>query len=292
MFLQQLVDGIATGAVYGALGLAIVLVYRASRTLNFAQGEMALLGAYLSWQLTAWGLPIWAAMIVSMALSALLSAGIERTMFRPLVRRHQHLALLIVSLGLMIALHALVGSIWGYQTKEMPALFGSGGVAVGSAALSRQDLGIIVTVLVVALLLAGVLNLTRAGLRMRAAISAPESAELSGISTGRTMTVGWAIAGAVGALAGTLIAPELFLHPGMMSPVLIYAFAAATLGGMGSPLGALVGGIAVGVVENLAGTYIPAIGSEVKMIVALLIIVVVLLVRPQGIFGRKELVRA
>ncbi|WP_460772825.1 branched-chain amino acid ABC transporter permease [Microbacterium sp. GXF7504] len=292
MFLQQLIDGIATGAVYGALALAIVLVFRASRTLNFAQGELALLGAYLSWQLTVWGVPIWIALLVSMAVSALLSAGIERVMFRPLVRRHQHLALLIVSLGLMIALGAVIGWIWGYQTREMPALFGSGSMTWGGIALSRQDLGIVATVLVVSLLLAALLNLTRVGLKMRAAISAPESAELSGISTGRTMTVGWAIAGAVGALAGTLVAPELFLHPGMMAPVLIYAFAAATLGGLGSPLGALVGGIIVGVVENLAGAYIPEVGSEIKMLVALLIIIVVLLARPQGLFGRKEVVRA
>ncbi|WP_127792460.1 branched-chain amino acid ABC transporter permease [Agromyces sp. LHK192] len=291
MLLQQLADGIATGAIYGALALAIVLVYRASRTLNFAQGELALLGAYVSWQCTAWGLPLPVAVAVSMAALALLSAGIERVLIRPLVRRHQHLPLIIVSLGLMIALNALIGWVWTYQTKEVPALFGPGTVAVGGVAVSRQDVGIVVTVVVVALLLAALFGFTRIGLRMRAAVSAPESAELSGISTGRTMTIGWAVAGAVGALAGTLIAPELFLHPGMMAPVLIYAFAAATLGGLESPVGALIGGVAVGIVENLAGSYLPG-GSEFKQVVALLIIVVVLLVRPQGMFGRRELVRA
>ncbi|MGP6170289.1 branched-chain amino acid ABC transporter permease [Microbacterium sp. A204] len=292
MFLQQLVDGIATGAIYGTLALAIVLVYRASRTLNFAQGEMALLGAYVSWQLTAWGMPIWVALIISMLALAAFSAGIERVMFRPLVRRHQHLALIIVSLGLMIALNALIGWAWTYQTKEVPALFGSGSFSIGAVSLSRQDVGIVVCVSIAAIALALLLGRTRVGLRMRAAVSAPESAELSGISTGRTMSIGWAIAGAVGALAGTLIAPELFLHPGMMAPVLIYAFAAATLGGLDSPLGALLGGVTVGVIENLAGTYIPVIGAELKQVVALLIIVVVLLVRPQGMFGRRELVRA
>ncbi|MFF2631642.1 branched-chain amino acid ABC transporter permease [Microbacterium sp. NPDC058021] len=292
MFLQQLVDGIATGAIYGALALAIVLVYRASRTLNFAQGELALLGAYLSWQFTVWGLPIGVALAISMVALALLSAGIERLLFRPLVRRHQHLPLIIVSLGLMIALNALIGWVWSYQTKEVPALFGSGALVAGGVAVSRQDIGIVFTVLAAALVLAALFGFTRIGLRMRAAVSAPESAELSGISTGRTMTVGWAVAGAVGALAGTLIAPELFLHPGMMTPVLIYAFAAATLGGLESPVGALVGGVAVGIIENLAGSYLPAVGSELKQLVALLIIVVVLLVRPQGLFGRRELVRA
>lgn len=292
VFFQQLFDGVATGAIYGALALAIVLVYRASRTLNFAQGELALLGAYISWQFTAWGLPIWVALGVSMLALAALSVGIERMLFRPLVRRHEHLPLIIVSLGLMIALNALIGWAWTYQTKEVPALFGSGSITVGTVAVSRQDLGILAAVTVVAVVLASLLGRTRIGLRMRAAISAPESAELSGISTGRTMSVGWAIAGAVGALAGTLIAPELFLHPGMMAPVLIYAFAAAILGGLESPLGALVGGVIVGVVENLAGTYIPAVGAELKQVVALLIIVAVLLVRPQGLFGRRELVRA
>ncbi|WP_278234711.1 branched-chain amino acid ABC transporter permease [Isoptericola sp. AK164] len=290
MLLQQLADGVATGAVYGALALAIVLVYRASRTLNFAQGELALLGAYVSWQLTAWGLPIWAALLVATAALAALSAGVERVLVRPLVRRHQALPLIIVTLGLMIALNAIIGWVWTYQTKEVPALFGSGAVEIGGVAVSRQDVGIVLTVLVVAVALGVLFELTPVGLRMRAAISAPESAELSGISTGRTMTAGWAIAGAVGAVAGTLIAPELFLHPGMMTPVLIYAFAAATLGGLDSPPGALVGGIVVGVIENLAGSYLPH-GSDFKQVVALAIIVVVLLVRPQGLLGRREVVR-
>jgi len=291
VILQQLADGIATGAVYGALALAIVLVYRASRTLNFAQGELALLGAYVSWQLTAWGVPIWLALPVSMAVLAALCMGFERVLFRPLVRRHQHLPLIIVSLGLMIALNALIGWVWTYQTKEVPALFGAGTVASDGVAVSRQDIGIVVAVLAIAVLLAVLLRSTRTGLRMRAAVSAPESAELSGVSTGRMMSLGWALAGAIGALAGTLIAPELFLHPGMMAPVLIYAFAAATLGGLDSPVGALVGGVVVGVVENLAGSYVPGIGGELKQIFALVIIVAVLLLRPQGLFGRKELVR-
>lgn len=291
MILQQLADGIATGAVYGALALAIVLVYRASRTLNFAQGELALLGAYVSWQLTVWGLPILAALPVSMLVLALFSAGLERVLFRPLVRRHQHLPLIIVSLGLMIAINAIIGWIWTYQTKEVPPLFGDGVLMLGGVAVSRQDIGIVFTVLIAALALAVLFRFTRTGLRMRASVSAPESSELSGVSTGSMMTLGWALSGAIGALAGTLIAPELFLHPGMMAPVLIYAFAAATLGGLDSPVGALVGGVVVGVVENLAGSYVPGIGGELKQIFALVIIVVVLLVRPQGIFGRKELVR-
>ncbi len=290
MLMQQIADGVATGAIYGALALAIVLVYRASRTLNFAQGEFALLGAYLSWQLVAWGLPLWAALVASMATLAALSAASERVLVRPLVRRHQALPLIIVSLGLMITLNAVIGWAWTYQTKEVPALFGAGTLDLASIAVSRQDLGIALTVLAVAIGLGILFEFTRVGLRMRAAISSPESAELSGISTGRTMTAGWAIAGAVGALAGTLIAPELFLHPGMMAPVLIYAFAAATLGGLDSPVGALLGGVAVGVVENLAGAYLPH-GSDFKQVVALLIIVVVLLVRPQGILGRREVVR-
>jgi len=290
MLLQQLADGIATGAIYGALGLAIVMVYRASRTLNFAQGELALLGAYVSWQLTVWGMPIWAALVVSMGVLAALSVVAERVLVRPLVRRHQALPLIIVTLGIMIAINALIGWAWGYQTKEVPALFGAGSIEFAGVAISRQDIGIVLTVLAVAAGLGILFEYTPLGLKMRAAISAPESAELSGVSTGRTMSFGWAIAGAVGALAGTLIAPELFLHPGMMAPVLIYAFAAATLGGLESPPGALVGGIIVGVVENLAGSYLPH-GSDFKQVVALVIIVAVLLLRPQGLFGRREVVR-
>lgn len=292
MILQQLADGIATGAIYGALALAIVLVFRASRTLNFAQGEFALLGAYVAWQAIAWGAPPWLALIVSILFMALFSVGAERVLFRPLVRRHQHLPVIIVSLGLMIAMNALVGWVWTYQTKEIPPLFGTGIIQLGPVAVSRQDAGIVLSVATIALLLAVFFRYTRVGLQMRASVSAPESAELSGVSTGLMMSTGWAIAGAVSAVAGVLIAPELFLHPGMMAPVLIYAFAAAILGGLESPFGALIGGVAVGIIENLAGTLVPAVGGELKQVVALALIVAVLLARPQGLFGRKELVRA
>ncbi len=291
LLLQQLVDGVAAGAIYGALALALVLVYRASHTINFAQGEMALLGAYLSWQFFAFGLPLLAALAVSVLACAVLGMGIERVLIRPLAKRNQHLPMIITTLGLMIALNAVIAWVWGHQTREVPPVLGQGAVEVAGAALSRQDLVIIATVLGGAIALAAFFRFTRTGLFMRATVGDPESARLSGVRTGRMLSVGWGLAGGIGAIAGTLIAPELFLQPGMMAPVLIYAFAAATLGGLDSPLGAIVGGIIVGLAENIAGTYVPWIGSEFKQGLALAIILVVLLLRPAGLFGSRKVVR-
>lgn len=292
LFLQQVLDGIATGALYGALALSVVLVYRASGIVNFAQGEMAMFAAFLTWQAHAWGVPLVLAILLSMSIAFVFGAGVERVLIRPFgTTASAHLSLIIVTLGLMLVLTSAAGWTWGYLTKQVPPVFGEGVVDVGAAAMSRQALGIVLAVAVMSGLLYVLFQRTRVGLDMRAAASNPESARLSGIPVGRMLMLGWGLAGAIGALVGALAAPQLFLQPNMMAAMLLYAFAAATLGGFDSPVGALVGGLLVGVLENLAGTYVDIIGNDFKQAVALVIIMAVLLLKPEGLFGSRTVAR-
>lgn len=291
-FFQQLLDGIASGALYGAMALSIVLVYRASGIVNFAQGEMAMFAAFVAWQCYAWGLPILVAILIAMVVAFFAGAAFERVLIRPFgTEPSGHAALVIVTLGLMLMLNSGAAWIWGHLVKEVPPVFGDGAISIAGGSMSRQNLGIVLVVAVGAAVLFVLLQRTKSGLAMRAAASNPESARLSGIPVGRMLMIGWALAGAIGALVGALAAPTLFLQPNMMATLLMYAFAAATLGGFDSPVGALVGGLIVGVSENLAGTYIGFIGNEFKQAVALFIIMVVLLVRPQGLFGSRTVTR-
>lgn len=288
--LQQTLDGLASGALYGALALAIVLVFRSSRLVNFAQGEMAMVATYVAWQFQAWGLGVWMSVLVAMVAAFAFGALIERVLVRPLVDT-SHLTVVIVTLGLLLVLNSGAGWVWGHLTKEFPPMFGDGVVSVAGASMSWQSLGIMGTVVVVAGLLFVLFQRTTLGLTMRAASSNAESARLAGIPVGRMLGLSWGLAAAVGALVGALVAPQLFLSPNLMASLLLYAFAAATLGGFDSPVGALVGGVIVGLVENLAGTYVSWIGADFKQALALVIILVVLLVRPQGLFGTVQVTR-
>lgn len=291
LFVQQLLDGVVWGALYGALALSVVLVYRASGIVNFAQGEMAMLSAFLTWQIYSWGLPLWIAIGASMVVAFVFGVVVERTLIRPFDGATSHMPVIIVTLGLMLVINSAAGWIWGYLPKEVPTVAGAGTVSVGDAAVSRQGLAIVAAVIVVAAALFVLFQRTPLGLRMRAAASNPESARLSGIRVNRMLMIGWGLAAAVGALVGSLAAPQLFLQPNMMASLLLYAFAAATLGGFDSPVGALVGGLIVGVVENLAGTYIAWIGNDFKQAVALVIIIAVLMVKPEGLFGTRKVAR-
>jgi branched-chain amino acid transport system permease protein len=291
-FLQQVLDGIASGALYGAMALSLVLVFRASGIVNFAQGEMAMISAYLTWQLHTWGLPLIAAILVAVGVAFLAGALMERFLIRPFgTSKEGHLSLIIVTLGVMLALNSAAGWIWGYLTKTIPPTYGQGTVSFAGASISRQAAGTLLTVAVLAALLFWVFQKTRLGLEMRAASSNPDSARLSGIPVSRMLLLGWGIAAAIGAVVGALVAPQLYLQPNMMATMLLYAFAAAILGGFDSPVGALIGGLIVGVTENLAGTYVDLIGNDFKQAVAVLIIMIVLLFRPQGLFGSKEVAR-
>lgn len=291
LLLQQLADGVSTGALYGAMALAIVMVHRASGLVNFAQGEMAMIGAFVAWQANASGLPLIAAVCLAVVVSALGGAAVDRLLVRPFSSFDSQMPVIIMTLGLMLILNSAAGVIWGYQTKEFPRIFGAGAVDLGPVAMSRQSVGIVLTVIVMSGLMFYLFQRTRLGLFLRAAVDNPDSARLSGVPVGRTTATSWAIGAAIGAVVGVLVAPILFLQPNMMSTMLLYAFAAATLGGIDSPIGAIVGGVIVGVLENLAGTYVDWIGNDFKQGVALLVILAALMLKPEGLFGERAVVR-
>ncbi len=290
-FLQVVVDGIADGSIYGALALALVLIFRSTGIVNFAQGEMAMFATFVAWGLHDSGRPLWLALLGAFVLAFLGGMAVERVIIRP-VEGGRPLNVVIVTLGLFILVNALAGWIWGFTNRGFPRIFPSGTAGLGEVALSVESLGIIAVLLAVVGLLWLLFQRTKLGLAMRAAAQDPDSSRLVGIRVGRLLMLGWGLAALLGALAGVLVAPRLFLDVNLMGGVLIYAFAGAALGGFDSPLGAVVGSWIIGVTENLAGTYVSAIGADLKVLVPLAIIFVVLLVRPSGLFGAAEVTHA
>lgn len=284
LFTNQVLAGIATGAIYACMALAVVMIYQAIDHLNFAQGEMAMFSTFIAWQLMQWGLPYWVAFVLVLALSFAGGVIIERALFKPLAK-----APVLTHVAGFIALFAIVNSVagltWDFTIKQFPSPFGSAPF-LGSQLISTHQAGMIGVTLVLLLLLFAFFRYTRVGLAMRAAAVMPESARLVGINTSWMIALGWGMAAAIGSIAGMLIAPVVFLEPNMMGGVLIYGFAAAVVGGLSSPLGAVIGGFLVGVFENLVGTYIPGVGNELKLPIALALIITVLVVKPHGLFGR------
>jgi branched-chain amino acid transport system permease protein len=290
-FLQVVVDGIADGSVYAALALALVLIFRSTGVVNFAQGEMAMFATFLAWALADAGLPLGLALAGALALAFLGGMLVERVLVRP-VEGGNPLNLVIVTLGLFILVNAAAGWIWGFDLRDFPRLFPGGVASIGGVSLSIESLGTIGVLLVVVGLLWLLFTHTPIGLAMRAAAQDPASARLVGVPVGRMLMLGWGLASLLGAVAGVLVAHRLFLDTNLMAGVLVYSFAGAALGGFDSPIGAVVGSWIIGVTEALAGTYVDAIGSDLKVLVPLAIIFVVLLVRPAGLFGSPEVTRA
>jgi branched-chain amino acid transport system permease protein len=290
-FIQLVIDGIAIGSIYGALALALVLIFRSTGIVNFAQGEMAMFSTFIAWGLVEGGVPLGLALITTLVLSFLGGMTIERVLIRP-VENSDPLTILIVTLGLFIFINSAAGWIWGFENRGFPSVFPDGSASLGGLSVSYEALGIIAVLLAVSGLLVLLFQHTKLGLAMRAAAANPASSRLVGISVGRTLAIGWGLAATLGALAGVLVAPQLFLDVNFMGGVLVYSFAAATLGGFDSPKGAVIGGWIIGVAETLAGDYIGFIGSDLTILVPLAIIFVVLLVRPNGLFGSPEVVRA
>jgi branched-chain amino acid transport system permease protein len=278
--LQQIFSGLAAGAIYASLALALVMIYRATDLVNFAQGEMAMFSTYIAWTLVNAGLPFWAAFVLTLVASFLGGMAIERILIRP-VENAPVLAAVVVTIGLLLIFNALAGWIFTYTLQEFPSPFPDR--TMFGALMTTRDLGVIGVTLVMLLLLFAFFRFTATGLAMRAAAQNPESARLCGIPVGRMLAIGWGLAAAIGATAGIMVAPVLFLDPNMMGGVLLYAFAGALLGGITSPVGAVVGGLIVGVTENLVGTYL--IASQLKLTVALGLIILVLVLRPNGLFG-------
>jgi branched-chain amino acid transport system permease protein len=282
LFTNQVLAGIATGAIYACMALAVVMIYQAIDHLNFAQGEMAMFSTFISWQLMQWGVPYWGAFLLTLVLSFIGGIAIERLLFKPLAK-----APILTNVAGFIALFAIINScaglIWDFTIKQYPTPFGSAPF-LGSQLISTHQAGMIGVTVLLLIALYVFFRYTRIGLAMRAAASVPESARLVGINTSWMIALGWGMAAAIGAVAGMMIAPIVFLDPNMMAGVLLYAFAAALVGGIDNPVGAVVGGFIVGVLENVAGAYV--IGTELKLTLALVVIVGVLVIKPSGLFGR------
>jgi len=285
IFVQQVVSGLATGGIYGSLALALVMIYQATDVVNYAQGEMAMFSTYLAWTMLNAGLPYWEAFFATLAIAFVGGLVIERVVIRP-VENAPVLTIVIVCIGLLVILNSLAGWIYSYIQKPFPSPFPQKPIVIGTVVFGAHDLGAIGVTLVVLLFLYGFFRFTTLGLAMRAAAQNPTGSRLCGIRVGWMLAVGWGLAALVGAVAGMMVAPVVFLDPNMMGGILIYAFASATLGGFTSPGGAVLSGLIVGVVENLVGTYVSFIGTELKLTVALAVILVVLVVKPSGLFGR------
>jgi branched-chain amino acid transport system permease protein len=285
-FFQQVVSGLATGSIYAALALALVLIHRATGVINFAQGEMAMFSTYIAWTLMAnHGWSYWPAFFACLLASFAGGVALERTIIRPLYRGSV-LTVVIVTIGLILVLNGAAGWIWSAEVRAFDSPFPTRTIDIGGVALSLQDVGTFGTVLALVLGLWLVFQYTKFGLAMRAAALNPEASRLVGVRVGWMLAAGWGLAAVLGAVAGMLAAPTVFLDPNMMQALLIYGFAAAVLGGIDSPFGAVVGGLLLGVGLNLIGTYVDFVGSDLRLPVALLIILIVLLLKPGGLFGK------
>jgi len=284
ILVQQIVSGLATGGIYASLALALVMIYQATDVVNFAQGELAMFATYVCWTLLGAGMPYWAAFLSTLVIAFAGGVVIERVIIRP-VENAPILSIVMVTLGLLVICNSLAGWIWTYVQKPFPSPFSSTPFKVGNIVFGAHDLGQIQVTLFVLLCIYLFFRFTPLGLAMRAAAHNPVSSRLVGIRVGWMLALGWGLASVFGAVAGMMVAPVLTLEPNLMGGVQIYAFAAATLGGFTSPGGAVLGGFIVGVVENLVGTYVSFIGTELKFTVALAMIIVVLLVKPTGLFG-------
>jgi branched-chain amino acid transport system permease protein len=286
-FSQQVVSGIASGAIYASLALALVLIYRAMDVANFAQGEMAMFATFVAYTLiTQLHLPYLVAFVLTIVIAFAGGVVVERVVVRPF-EGAPVLTLVIVTLGLFSIFNGLAGLIWGYVFKTLDSPFPARSIQFQGVFIGIQDLGVIGVTLAVLLVVFVFFRYTRLGLAMRAAALYPESSRLLGVRTSRMLALGWGLAAAVGAVSGMMIAPIVFLDPNMMQPVLLFAFAAAVLGGIESPLGAVIGGVLVGVLLALVGTYLPG-GQNLRIPFGLVLIVGVLLLRPAGIFGRRQ----
>ncbi len=286
-FFQQVVSGLASGGIYGALALALVLIHRATGVINFAQGEMATFSTYILWTLTQnHGWPYWPALAFTLAVSFAGGFGVHQVVVRP-VERGSVLRVVIVTIGLLLLLNGAMTWIWSGEVRSVHSPFPTRTIDVGGVAISIQDLGTIGVSIGVVILLGLFFRFTKVGLALRAAATNPAEARLVGVRVPLMLGVGWGLATMLGAIAGALTAPTVFLDPNMMQAVLIYAFAAAVLGGIDSPVGAVVGGLLLGVALNLLGTYIDFVGADLRLPAALAVILAVLLFRPAGLFGQR-----
>jgi len=284
--LHQVLAGLATGGIYASLALALVMIYQATHLVNFAQGEMAMFATYFAWSLINAGVPYWPAFFLTVIFAFVLGVVIERVIIRP-VENSPVLAVVVVFIALLVILNSVAGWIYSYTIKPFPSPFPA--EPIFGKYMSAHEAGAIGVTLVVLLLLYAFFRFTPLGLAMRAAAQNPESARLVGIRVGWMLALGWGLAAAIGGVAGMMVAPIVYLDPNMMGGVLLYAFAAALVGGIDNPGGAVLGGFMVGVLENVLGAFV--IGNELKLAVALVLIIGVLTVKPSGFFGKVFVTR-
>lgn len=296
IFLTYLITGITSGAIYALMALALVVVFRSSSTINFAQGEFALFCCYIAWWLTTKGWPIAAALVVAMAVGFIMGVLAERFLVRP-VRRRNEVATLIVGIGLFTALNGADGWIWGPADKTFPQLLPDGArdyVNIAGARLHYDSIGILLSLIVVVGVLMLLFQKTPLGLQMRAVATNPESSALSGVKVGRVLSASWGISAAIGAFAGVLLIPVLppnQLDLSSFFNILIMASAAALFGGLDSVKGAVVGGLGLGVAESMLNGYVTFLGGSLQLTIALMLIVIVLVFKPTGVFGARRIER-
>ena len=285
MFLQLVVSGLAAGGIYALLALALVVVYKSSSVLNFAQGEMAMVSAFVAFSLlTRWHVPLTVVLPLILLFGAALGFLVERVLLRPL-EAGDALPIVVVTIGANLVLHNTAGWLWGVDYKDFPQFLPIRPLVLSGLVVSQQHLLVMAIVVALALALGVFFKTTRVGMAMRAAAQDPEAARLQGVGPGVTIAASWAISGALGGLSAVLVAPIVNLYPDMMEDVLVFGFAAAILGGLTSLPGAVIGGFVIGVLENLAGVYL---GSEWKGVLAFVVIVALLCLRPAGLLGEAE----
>jgi branched-chain amino acid transport system permease protein len=295
-FVQQVVAGLASGSIYALLALAIVIIYRSTGVVNFAQGEMATFTTFIAWTLVDHGVGYWGAFALTLLIALVGGFALERIVVRP-VEGKPVINAVILTIGLFILLGGLSNWIWKAEVRSFPPgrPFPTSAWDLGGVAVSKQDAGILAVMLTLLALLWALFRYTKLGLALRASALNPVASRLVGIRVGWMLGLGWGLAAAIGAVAGLFTAAAAPpLDPNMMRPVLIYAFAAAVVGGLESPVGAVVGGLVIGVVLNLIATYDTHIHLDldrVRLPIALALILVVLLVRPTGLFGRQAVRR-
>ncbi len=289
-FFQALTTGLADGSIYGSLALALVLIYKATEVVNFAQGEMAMFTTYIAWALMThphFGhtLSYWPAFFVTLAIAFVFGIGLQRIVIRPL-ERASVLTVVMATIALLVILNGLAAWIWSPQIQFFPSPFPTSTWVVGGVHISKQDTGTLGVVLACVVVLWLFFRFTKLGLAMRAGAVNPAAARLLGVRTTWMLALGWGFAAVLGAVSGMMAAPTNFLSPSMMEAILIYAFASAVLGGLESPIGAVAGGLGLGVLLSMLGTYVHPVTSELRLPVALALLLVVLLIKPAGLFGR------
>lgn len=290
-FLQIALDGLMTGLVYAALALAISVVFQGTGMLNLAQGEMAVLATYIAYSGIVGGWPVWLAILFAIAASGLVGAAVYLLVVRWVDRRNQT-ALTTLGVTLLLGMNAIVSMIWGTDPRNFPNPFGSWVVQFAGLRLTSQQVGGAILVLAAMGLMALLFTRTMFGLRLRAVAQNQSSAALLGLTGGLWLAAGWVVASAVGTVAGVVAAPTVGLSPSMLTVALLMALAATNLGGITSRIGVVIGGVLIGLLSAIGGRYVPGLGGDLNVLLAFTVVILVVMFKPAGLFGRESTVRA